>query len=72
MKQARCPVCGAQQFFVKDPEDQYNIAAFQVDSGAIIYETEEADADRIRVGNDSEVFCEKCAWHDTFLVLQKS
>lgn len=71
MNNGRCPVCGARQFYIKDPDDQYNIAMFRLDSGEVIYENEEPDSDQIAIDGDSEVFCEKCAWHDKFLMLQK-
>jgi hypothetical protein len=73
MKKSRCPVCGAQQFYVKDPDDQYNISTFSLDSGNVKYSDEEPGADQIAVLDDSEIFCEKCAWHDKFIsLLRKS
>lgn len=66
----KCPVCGAHSFYAKDPEDQYNINEFDVQDGVIVFTAAEHGADTIEVGNDTEIFCNRCAWHDKFEVLK--
>lgn len=72
MKQLKCPDCGTQQFYVKDPEDQYNISDFSLKNGTIEYLDDEPEAERIPVLEDTEVFCNQCAWHDKFTRLKQA
>ncbi|MBU1568673.1 MAG: hypothetical protein KJ630_23980 [Proteobacteria bacterium] len=62
----KCPDCGAQRFFVKDPEDQYNIFEFDVKGGKICYSDKESESDSPEVIEETEIFCDRCAWHDKF------
>ena len=57
----KCPDCGAQEFYVKDPEDQYNITEFDLKKGVVNYTTDD----------ETETYCDRCAWHDKFRVLKK-
>lgn len=72
MKQTKCPDCGAQSFYVKDPEDQYNISEFSLEKGVIEYVGESTDEDHIPVLEETEIFCDKCAWHDKFKKLKQA
>ncbi len=67
-----CPYCGAKHFYVKDPEDQYNIFNFSLADGAIEYSDTAAGADNIQLSEDTEIFCEKCAWHDKMKTLKQA
>ncbi len=71
MAPMECPDCGAQEFYVKDPEDQYNITEFDLEKGVINYSTEDADSDPLPVDDETETYCDRCAWHDKFKVLKK-
>lgn len=66
----KCPDCGTDCFYVKDPEDQYNITEFSLVSGKIDYVDSGDEEERIEVAEDTEIFCDKCAWHDKFKVLK--
>lgn len=69
MKNTKCPDCGATAFYVKDPEDQYNICEFTLEQGVVAYRSDMPEAERLPVFKDSEIFCDRCAWHDTLNVL---
>lgn len=71
MAPMKCPDCGAQEFYVKDPEDQYNITEFDLKDGEVHYSTEESDEEPLPVEDETETFCDRCAWHDKFKVLKK-
>ncbi len=71
MAPMECPDCGAQEFYVKDPQDQYNITEFNLEEGVINYSTEDADSDPLLVDDETETYCDRCAWHDKFKVLKK-
>ncbi|MFN2354286.1 MAG: hypothetical protein ABR512_07160 [Desulfopila sp.] len=69
MKNKKCPDCGATAFYVKDSEDQYNICEFSLEEGGVVYKDEMVEAERLPVFEDSEIFCDRCAWHDKHKVL---
>jgi hypothetical protein len=72
MDQMKCPDCGAKSFYVKDSEDQYNISEFSLDNGAVEYLDGQTETDHIPVLQDTEIFCDRCAWHDRFETLKKT
>ena len=71
MEQMKCPDCGAKYFYVKDPEDQYNVSEFSLEEGTVMYLDETTEAGHIEVLEDTEIFCDRCAWHDQFKTLKK-
>jgi DNA-directed RNA polymerase subunit RPC12/RpoP len=71
MERVKCPDCGAKRFFVKDLEDQFNTSTFNLENGKMEYSDEGTGANHIPVSEDTEIFCERCAWHDTFKILIK-
>lgn len=71
MDRMKCPDCGAKHFYVKDPEDQYSISEFSIETGKIEYFGEKNGSDYIPVLDTTEVFCDQCAWHDKFKKLKQ-
>ena len=72
MASMKCPDCGAQRFYVKDPDDQYTISEFSLEKGEIEYLDSEEDMDHLEITEDTETFCDRCAWHDKFKTLKYS
>ncbi len=70
MTTMKCPDCGAQSFYVKDPDDQYTISEFDVKEGVVNYSSENIEHDPLLVEDDTETFCDRCAWHDKFKTLK--
>ncbi|MGD8343798.1 MAG: hypothetical protein PVI38_13145 [Desulfobacterales bacterium] len=68
----KCPVCGSLNFFVKDSEDEYETCEFELKGDDVVFDPESAESDCAEVNSDTEVFCEKCSWHDTFQELKNS
>jgi hypothetical protein len=66
-----CPICGCQEFFVKDPEDEFETYEFSVASGAVRFSADVENASAPEVQEASETFCNKCAWHGKFQELRK-
>jgi hypothetical protein len=59
----KCPTCGCQLFFVKDPDDEYEIYEYEVREGSVV-PRDEADAqDCPEIRDDTEIYCDRCAWH---------
>ncbi len=71
MAAMKCPDCGSQSFYIKDPEDQYNISEFDVQEGEIVFTSGEEASTNLEVGDDTETFCDRCAWHDKFKTLKR-
>lgn len=67
----KCPDCGSQGFYVKDPQDPYNIIEFDLKDGQIIWTSVETDARPLPVADDTEIYCDRCAWHDRFKTVKK-
>jgi hypothetical protein len=72
MAPLKCPDCGAQRFYVKDPEDQYNIFEFDLREGEIVFTDSQVESEQPpEVNEETETFCDRCAWHDKFKSLKK-
>jgi hypothetical protein len=71
MTEMKCPDCGCQSFYVKDPEDQYELFEFELKEGEIISSEKETESTPLEVGEETETYCDKCAWHDKFKTLKK-
>ncbi|MCP4339764.1 MAG: hypothetical protein GY799_12950 [Desulfobulbaceae bacterium] len=71
MAEMKCPDCGCQSFYVKDPEDQYELFEFELKEGKIIRSEQETDSNPLEVGEETETYCDKCAWHDKFKTLKQ-
>lgn len=57
----KCPVCGSLNFFVKDPDDEYETFEFELKGDGVIFTPGAAESGSPEVNSDTEVFCEKCA-----------
>ena len=68
----KCPVCGSLNFFVKDPDDEYETHEFELKGQDIVFNPEAAESNSLKVKSGTEVFCDKCAWHDKFQELKNS
>ena len=68
----KCPICGSLNFFVKDPEDEFETYEFELKGEGVVFGADAAEADSVEVNGDTEVFCEKCSWHDRFQELKNS
>lgn len=59
----KCPVCSATRFYVKNPDDAYETYAFEIVDGKIVFDEEISEADRPEIDEDTEIYCDTCAWH---------
>jgi hypothetical protein len=66
----KCPLCGSLNFFVKDPEDEYEIYEFELKDDSVVFSSETVESGSPEVKSETEVFCEKCSWHDKFQKLK--
>jgi hypothetical protein len=70
MAAMKCPDCGARRFYVKDPQDQYTLCEFSLENGIVEYLKDEAEEGHIEIFDDTETYCDRCAWHDKFKTLK--
>lgn len=71
MSHSQCPVCGSEEFYVKDPEDEYETYGFRCEEGGLQFDQEVEMEQLPEVSGETEAFCNRCAWHDRMEVLQK-
>ena len=64
MTDSKCPVCGCKHFYVKNPDDEYDIHEFECRDGKVYFEDDLEEGERPEVDDATETFCNKCAWHD--------
>ena len=56
-----CPICKSDQFYVKDPDDEYDIVEFEIKDGHVTIT--DAETDDTDIDSGREIFCQRCAWH---------
>ena len=64
MTEAQCPFCGCKTFYIKDPEDAFETYEFTSAEGRVSF-CEPADK-YPSVLQDTETYCNQCAWHGKF------
>ena len=67
----KCPKCGCEKFYVKDPDDEYEIYEFECPDGEICFDPDVDESLAPVVKKETETYCNKCTWHDKFEKLQK-
>jgi hypothetical protein len=71
-KTMKCPLCGCQNFFVKNPDDEFETREFSVASEEVHFSAG-AESDSVpKVQESTETFCNKCSWHGKFQDLKKT
>jgi hypothetical protein len=71
-KAMQCPLCGCQDFFVKDPDDEFETHEFNVASGGVRFSSDEDGSPLAAVQETTETFCNRCSWHGKFEELKKT
>ena len=44
----KCPVCGSLNFFVKDPDDEYETHEFELKGQDVVFSPEAAESEQVR------------------------
>lgn len=71
MSKASCPICGCEEFYVKDPEDEYEIYEFSCENGEVCFDPEADKENAPDMGAETETYCNRCSWHDKLETLKK-
>ena len=67
-----CPICGQNDFYIKNPDDEYECYDFHMNNSEVCFD-EEVDSDDLpEVTGETEAFCNRCSWHDKLKTIQKT
>lgn len=66
MRESKCPVCGCKRFYVKNPDDEYDIYEFECRDGEPCFADDADPASCPPIAGGTETYCHQCAWHDHF------
>ena len=69
MVEIKCPLCGSNSFYTKDPMDSYEIYEFELTEGKIVFSSEVDESEMPSVDEETETYCNRCAWHDKLKTL---
>ena len=58
-----CPVCKSNDFYTKNPDDDYDIFEFKYEQGQVQYEDDDAESEAPPMSENPEIYCQRCAWH---------
>ncbi len=59
----KCPTCSCENFFIKDADDEYEIYEFSCSEGKIKFDAGLDKQEVPEITNETETYCNKCAWH---------
>jgi hypothetical protein len=65
-----CPFCGCESFYIKDPQDEYEVYEFEVKDGNIAFSEESEEAECPPIAGNTETYCNRCAWRGKFQELK--
>jgi len=63
MAELKCPLCGSNRFYAKDPTDPYEVYEFDLSEGRMIFSSEVDESGLPEVDQETETYCNRCAWH---------
>ncbi len=67
----KCPSCGQQRFYVKDPEDEFETVSFDCSTGRICFDSEIEKEDIPEIFDGTRIYCDKCAWNGVVSEIKK-
>jgi hypothetical protein len=68
----KCPVCGCLEFYVKDPEDEFETYELSVADGGVRLAAGGEGPAPVAVVDATETFCNRCSWHGQLKELKKT
>ncbi len=66
MTEMECPLCGCEQFYVKDTDDEYETYAFSCPNGEIVFSSQGDGLEHPEIHERTETYCNRCAWHGKY------
>ncbi len=71
MSDSKCPVCGCEEFYVKDPDDEYETYEFTCKDGKVCFDPDVDESDAPEMDENVETYCNRCSWHDKLGAIKK-
>ena len=68
----KCPFCGCQSFYLKDPDDEYETYDFYVEKDAVKFSPEVKKSDVPELREETQCYCNQCAWNGKFGELENT
>jgi hypothetical protein len=68
----KCPFCGCQSFYLKDPDDEYETYEFDLEKGEVNFHSEVNESDAPELREKTRCYCNQCAWNGNFGELKNS
>ncbi|MBU0545378.1 MAG: hypothetical protein KKH97_08580 [Proteobacteria bacterium] len=68
----KCPVCRSHKFYVRDPDDEYEMYSFNCAEGEACFDPDSDPSKAPAINADTETFCNQCAWHGKFEALSNA
>jgi hypothetical protein len=62
----KCPQCGCEKFYIKDPDDAYETYEFVLHDGKVAYGPDVDASSCPELCHDTETYCDMCSWHGPF------
>jgi hypothetical protein len=62
----KCPFCGCQSFYLKDPDDEYETYEFDVEKDEVNFNRGANESDMPELGEKTRCYCNQCAWNGNF------
>ena len=63
MAELKCPLCGSNSFYTKDPTDPYEVYEFDLSDVKVVFNSEVDESDLPEFDEETETYCNRCAWH---------
>ena len=67
----KCPLCRSTHFYIKDPEDAYEIYPFNCSEGSICFDPGIDPSSVPAIDDETQTFCNQCAWHGKYQELKQ-
>lgn len=58
-----CPICDCEHFYVKNPDDEYEICEFDLKRGQVVLISDEDGSWCPEISGNTVSYCDNCAWH---------
>jgi hypothetical protein len=59
-------MCGCDHFYVKNPDDEYEMHEFHLQGGQVVFTSLEAAEGKPEIRDETETYCDNCSWHGKF------
>jgi len=59
----KCPACKSENFYLKDPNDEFEIFEFDLQEGEMIFLGNEGSKHPPPLRDETRIFCNRCAWN---------